>query len=80
MLGVVQQFRNSVKLTTAMLYRVHYRAGLLHQKSHTYGADYVMQKSKCLSLQIMHYCKSVLSSYHSTVQGIVKKKKTTTNN
>ncbi len=35
--------------------------GLLDQKSHTFKAGYVMQKSKCIRLQIMHYGKIVLT-------------------
>ncbi len=35
---------------------------LLWQKSHTYGAGYVMQKVQCISLQIMNYGKSVVRS------------------
>ncbi len=37
------------------LYQVHYQASLLYHKSHTYGAGYVMQMSKCISLPILHY-------------------------
>jgi len=30
----------------------------------TYGAGYVLQMSKCISLQMMHYGKNVLLSLH----------------
>ncbi len=42
-----------------MLYQVSYGASLLCQKSHTYGTGYVTQTSKCISLQILHYGKSL---------------------
>ncbi len=37
-------------IASAMLYQVGYQASLLRQKSHTYGADYVMQMWKWISL------------------------------
>ncbi len=49
-------------IASSVLYRVCYWASLLHQKSNTYGAGYVMQMLKCVSLLIMHYSKSVLRS------------------
>jgi len=52
---------------SAMVYHVSYRESLLlHQKSNAYGG-YMMQRSKCTRLQIVHYGKSV------TVQGTVQK-------
>ncbi len=33
------------------------KASLLCQKIYIYGAGYVMQTSKCINLQIMHYDK-----------------------
>ncbi len=50
-----------------------YKASLLCWKYHVYGAGYVMKISKCISLQIMHYGKSVLRSYNSIVQGTTQK-------
>ncbi len=55
------------RIASSMLYRVCYRASLLHQKSHAYGAGYVMQISKCICLQIMCYCKRVLRSKHTVI-------------
>lgn len=54
-----QAFRSA----SAMLYQVSYC--LLDQKSCTYRACYVIQTPKCISLQIMHYGKSVLRLEHS---------------
>ncbi len=39
--------------TKAVMHQGSYRASLLHQKSHTCGAGYMMQMSKCIRLQIM---------------------------
>ncbi len=46
----------------AIMYQVSYRASLLCLKSHTHEAGYVMQTSQYISLQIMHYDKSILRS------------------
>ncbi len=40
-----------------MVYQVSYQASLQWQISYTYGAGDVMQMSKFVSLQIMHYGK-----------------------
>ncbi len=48
--------------TNAMLYQVCYWASLLCQKSHTNGIGYMMQTSKFIILQIMHYGKNILRS------------------
>ncbi len=42
--------------------QVCYQASLLCQKSHTNGIGYVMQTSKYIILQIMHYGKNILRS------------------
>lgn len=53
-------FFRGCKPKSSILYQVSCRASLLAQESHTYGAGYVMQTSKCISFQIMHYGESVL--------------------
>lgn len=40
--------------SSAVLYRVSYKASSLCQKSHIHGVAYVIQTSKCISLKIMH--------------------------
>ncbi len=56
-------------IANTVLYQVSYQARLPCQKSHSYRAGYVMQKSKCIGLQIMCNRKSVLRSWHSIAQG-----------
>ncbi len=46
---------------------------LITSKKHTYGAGYVIQTTKCVSLQMLRYGKSVLKSEHSIVEEIVWK-------
>ncbi len=43
------------------LHQVRYRASLLHQKSHTYGAGYVIQMSKC----IKYMCFAFITYYYA---------------
>lgn len=61
-------------ITNSVLYQVRYRARLLHEKSHAYGADYVMHVSTFISLQIMKYGKDILRSEHIIVHGTIFKK------
>ncbi len=53
-----------------MQYQVSNQTSLLHQKRHTNGADYVMQISKCINLQIIRYGKNVPGHHDSILQGI----------
>lgn len=59
---LLQVFELFYRDLSVMLYQVSYRVSLLCQQSHGYEAGYVMQTSKCISLQIIHYGKSVLRS------------------
>ncbi len=59
---------DSIPITSAVLYRVRYRASLLYQEIHTYGAGYVMQTPTYISLHIICFGKSILRSLISIVQ------------
>ncbi len=66
-----------IHITSAVLYKVSNWASLQCQKTITYGADYVMEMPKCISLHIMHYHahgKSYMISEDTIVQGTTQNK------
>ncbi len=74
---ILAYFSKSLTVVTpaihsAVFYQVRYWGSLQCQKSHTYGSGNVTQTWKCISLQIMHCCKSVSRSQQYCAQNCTK--------